>query len=343
MELNNPEFIVSAHSLKQLPDSTLPEIAFAGRSNAGKSSAINSLTGNKQLARTSKTPGRTQLLNFFALSENQRLVDLPVRRVVEQDAVRLLAVASAAPGLGDDLGDQADRVAHHRPSGFGHQAHRFPEQLAEPGVDEGAGGGDVDVLVAVAHRETAADVHRFQLDAGGRGLVEDAAGGLQGLQVALRLQALAAHVEGDAAGFQPGVAGGPEQCHRLFGPGAEFLAQVGHGPLVGDDDAQVGVGAGSVTSQLGDLGRVVEREVVQADAVGVGECECSGFPGRVVVHRDQRGDTAPCDVLPPHEVAGALGGDHDHVDARRGLDAPEADVEEAAAAAIAAVQNPAGT
>ncbi|MDH3992715.1 MAG: ribosome biogenesis GTP-binding protein YihA/YsxC, partial [Gammaproteobacteria bacterium] len=53
------------------------EVAFAGRSNAGKSSAINSLTGNKKLAKTSKTPGRTQLLNFFALSESQRLVDLP--------------------------------------------------------------------------------------------------------------------------------------------------------------------------------------------------------------------------------------------------------------------------
>ena len=52
-------------------------MAFAGRSNAGKSSAINSLTNNKKLAKTSKTPGRTQLINFFELSENQRLVDLP--------------------------------------------------------------------------------------------------------------------------------------------------------------------------------------------------------------------------------------------------------------------------
>ena len=52
-------------------------MAFAGRSNAGKSSAINSLTGNPKLARTSRTPGRTQLINFFSLSETQRLVDLP--------------------------------------------------------------------------------------------------------------------------------------------------------------------------------------------------------------------------------------------------------------------------
>jgi GTP-binding protein len=52
-------------------------VAFAGRSNAGKSSAINSLTNNKKLAKTSKTPGRTQLINFFELSDCQRLVDLP--------------------------------------------------------------------------------------------------------------------------------------------------------------------------------------------------------------------------------------------------------------------------
>ena len=52
-------------------------MAFAGRSNTGKSSAINALTGNRKLARTSRTPGRTQLINFFELSDRQRLVDLP--------------------------------------------------------------------------------------------------------------------------------------------------------------------------------------------------------------------------------------------------------------------------
>jgi GTP-binding protein len=54
-----------------------PEIAFAGRSNVGKSSAINALTGRKRLARTSKTPGRTQTINFYDLGEAARLVDLP--------------------------------------------------------------------------------------------------------------------------------------------------------------------------------------------------------------------------------------------------------------------------
>jgi GTP-binding protein len=71
------EFLLSASRLNQCPQDEGWEVAFAGRSNAGKSSAINSLTGNRKLARTSKTPGRTQLLNFFSLGENQRLVDLP--------------------------------------------------------------------------------------------------------------------------------------------------------------------------------------------------------------------------------------------------------------------------
>lgn len=71
------QFLLSAPSIKQCPEDIGKEVAFAGRSNAGKSSAINTLTNNSKLARTSKTPGRTQLLNFFALSEDTRLVDLP--------------------------------------------------------------------------------------------------------------------------------------------------------------------------------------------------------------------------------------------------------------------------
>ena len=71
------EFSTSANALSQLADDSLAEVAFAGRSNAGKSSAINTITRNKKLARTSKTPGRTQLINFFALPEKRYLVDLP--------------------------------------------------------------------------------------------------------------------------------------------------------------------------------------------------------------------------------------------------------------------------
>jgi GTP-binding protein len=70
-------FLTSAPDIKALPADTGIEVAFAGRSNAGKSSALNTLTRQNGLARTSKTPGRTQLINTFALAENQRLIDLP--------------------------------------------------------------------------------------------------------------------------------------------------------------------------------------------------------------------------------------------------------------------------
>lgn len=70
-------FLTSAPDIKALPADTGIEVAFAGRSNAGKSSALNTLTRQKSLARTSKTPGRTQLINTFALGEDQRLIDLP--------------------------------------------------------------------------------------------------------------------------------------------------------------------------------------------------------------------------------------------------------------------------
>ena len=70
-------YLTSAAKFSQCPPDEGWEVAFAGRSNAGKSSAINSLTGNSKLAKTSRTPGRTQLINFFAVSDSQRLVDLP--------------------------------------------------------------------------------------------------------------------------------------------------------------------------------------------------------------------------------------------------------------------------
>ncbi len=73
----NARFLTSAARLSQAPPDHGIEIAFAGRSNAGKSSAINALCDQKALARTSKTPGRTQLLNFFEIDPERRLVDLP--------------------------------------------------------------------------------------------------------------------------------------------------------------------------------------------------------------------------------------------------------------------------
>ncbi len=70
-------FLTSANKINQLPPDEGAEVAFAGRSNAGKSSALNAITDNRGLAKTSKTPGRTQLINFFALDESHHLVDLP--------------------------------------------------------------------------------------------------------------------------------------------------------------------------------------------------------------------------------------------------------------------------
>ena len=77
IDFSKAVFLKSAPDIGHLPDDTGIEIAFAGRSNAGKSSALNTLTNQKGLARTSKTPGRTQLINLFSLSQDHRLVDLP--------------------------------------------------------------------------------------------------------------------------------------------------------------------------------------------------------------------------------------------------------------------------
>jgi len=67
----------SASNITESPDDTGSEVAFVGRSNSGKSSAINVIVNQKNLARISKTPGRTQLINFFEVDKQHRLVDLP--------------------------------------------------------------------------------------------------------------------------------------------------------------------------------------------------------------------------------------------------------------------------
>lgn len=77
MMVHRAEFVTSAPALKACPPATWPEIAFAGRSNVGKSSLINCLLGRKNLVRTSSTPGRTQMLNFFAINDSFYFVDLP--------------------------------------------------------------------------------------------------------------------------------------------------------------------------------------------------------------------------------------------------------------------------
>jgi len=75
--LQHAQFVLAAHRINQLPADAGAEVAFAGRSNAGKSSALNALTGQRALARTSKTPGRTQQMVVFELDQGTRLVDLP--------------------------------------------------------------------------------------------------------------------------------------------------------------------------------------------------------------------------------------------------------------------------
>ncbi|MDT0646184.1 ribosome biogenesis GTP-binding protein YihA/YsxC [Zunongwangia sp. F260] len=77
MKIKNAEFVISNSSVAKCPDSKLPEYAFIGRSNVGKSSLINMLTGRKALAKTSATPGKTQLINHFLINDNWHLVDLP--------------------------------------------------------------------------------------------------------------------------------------------------------------------------------------------------------------------------------------------------------------------------
>ena len=77
MRIHSVEFLLSASTKRQFPAETLPEIAFAGRSNVGKSTLINSLLNRKKLVKTSATPGKTQLINFFKVNEKFYFVDLP--------------------------------------------------------------------------------------------------------------------------------------------------------------------------------------------------------------------------------------------------------------------------
>ena len=77
MEITSAEFVISNTDVRKCPAGNLPEYAFIGRSNVGKSSLINMLTGRKGLAMTSATPGKTMLINHFLVNKNWYIVDLP--------------------------------------------------------------------------------------------------------------------------------------------------------------------------------------------------------------------------------------------------------------------------
>jgi len=77
MQITSARFLTSVHSLKQLPPPDFPEVAFAGRSNVGKSSLMNALLGRKNLVKTSARPGKTRGLNYFFINESLYFVDLP--------------------------------------------------------------------------------------------------------------------------------------------------------------------------------------------------------------------------------------------------------------------------
>lgn len=77
LSFRNTKFVTSSPDIKRLPETTGQEIAFIGRSNSGKSSSLNAICDQKNLAKTSRTPGRTQLINLFKITEDKYLVDLP--------------------------------------------------------------------------------------------------------------------------------------------------------------------------------------------------------------------------------------------------------------------------
>lgn len=103
MKIKNPTLEKIAVLKEQYPDNNLPEIAFSGRSNVGKSSLINSLINRKNLARTSQKPGKTRTINFYNIDEKFRLVDLPG-----------YGYAAVSKSHRDDWGEIIDRYLHSR-------------------------------------------------------------------------------------------------------------------------------------------------------------------------------------------------------------------------------------
>ena len=101
MVIKNAEFVISNTDFRKCPDTGLPEYAFIGRSNVGKSSLINMLTGRSGLAKTSQTPGKTMLINHFIINKSWYIVDLPGygyaqrEKRLRNNCARLLRVISS--------------------------------------------------------------------------------------------------------------------------------------------------------------------------------------------------------------------------------------------------------
>ncbi len=124
MEITSAEFVISNTDVKKCPGGTFPEYAFIGRSNVGKSSLINMLTGRKGLAMTSATPGKTMLINHFLINKNWYIVDLPgygyaKRGQKGQEQIQRIIEDLHSATRADDLPlcprRQPPRAASHRP------------------------------------------------------------------------------------------------------------------------------------------------------------------------------------------------------------------------------------
>lgn len=138
MKITSAEFAGSSTRVGQKPQRRLPEFAFIGRSNVGKSSLINMLTGNSKLAKTSQTPGKTQLVNHFLINDNWYLVDLPgygYARLPDKDRARLCHIIWDYINLSEEMVMLMVLVDSRHP--MQEVDLRFIEELGEKGIPFG--------------------------------------------------------------------------------------------------------------------------------------------------------------------------------------------------------------